>query len=77
MFDFPKQAELNRVLPKSKVYEFARPTRPVRDRFVRQIEEIQVFGIALKTRELTGAALRSAAARRFRMRASIAAQWFR
>src|ERR1700735_3584556 len=80
MFDFPKQAELNRLLPKSKVYEFAKPSRAVRDRFVRQIEEIvwkfklapetvnlparqgieeiQVFGIALKTRELTGTALR-------------------
>ena len=80
MFDFPKQAELNRLLPKSKVYEFAKPSRAVRDRFVRQIgeivwkyklapetinlparqgiEEIQVFGIALKTRELTAVALR-------------------
>lgn len=80
MFAFPKQAALNRPLPKSKVYEFAKPTRAVRDRFVRQIgeivwkyklapetinlparqgiEEIQVFGIALKTRELTAVALR-------------------
>ncbi len=80
MFDYPKQAELNRVLPKSKIYEFAKPSRPVRDRFVRQIgeiiwkyklapetvnlparqgiEEIQVFGVALKTRELTATALR-------------------
>ena len=80
MFDFPKQAELNRLLPKSKVYEFAKPSRAVRDRFVRQIgeivwkyklapetinlparhgiEEIQVFGIALKTRELSAVALR-------------------
>jgi hypothetical protein len=80
MFDFPKQAELNRLLPKSKIYEFAKPSRAVRDRFVRQIgeivwkcklapetvnlparqgiEEIQVFGIALKIREMTGTALR-------------------
>ncbi len=80
MFDFPKQAELNRLLSRNKVYEFARPSRAVRDRFVRQIgeivwkyklapetinlparqgiEEIQVFAIALKTRELTAAALR-------------------
>ncbi|HVW09918.1 MAG TPA: DUF4391 domain-containing protein [Tepidisphaeraceae bacterium] len=80
MFDFPKQAELNRVLPKSKIYEFAKPSRAVRDRFVRQVEEIvwkyklapetiniparqgveeiQVFAIALKARELTGTALR-------------------
>src|SRR5450432_116567 len=80
MFDLPKQAELNRPLPKSKVYEFAKPSRAVRNRFVRQIgeivwkyklapetinlpardgiQEIQVFAVALKTRELTGTALR-------------------
>jgi hypothetical protein len=40
MFDFPKQAELNRLLPRSKVYGFAKPSRAVRDRFVRQIGEI-------------------------------------
>jgi len=40
MFDFPPQAKVNRVLPKSKVYEFARPSRAVRDRFVRQTGEI-------------------------------------
>ena len=80
MFDYPKQAELNRSLPKSKIYEFAKPTRAVRDRFARQIadivwkfklspetinlpashaiQEIQIFAIALKSRELTAAALR-------------------
>ena len=80
MFDFPKQAELNRPLPKSKIYEFAKPTRAVRERFARQIaeivwayklspetinlpardsiQEIQVFSVRLKTRELTAAALR-------------------
>jgi hypothetical protein len=80
MFDFPKQAELNRPLPKSKIYEFAKPTRAIRERFARQIaeivwayklspetinlpardsiQEIQIFSITLKTRELTAAALR-------------------
>jgi hypothetical protein len=80
MFDYPKQAELSRALPKNKIYEFARPSRAIRSRFVSQIadivwkyklspetvnlpprqgiEEIQVFVISLKTRELTAAALR-------------------
>ena len=40
MFDFPKQAELDRPLPKSKIFEFAKPTRAVRDRFARQIAAI-------------------------------------
>lgn len=40
MFDLPGQAELNRLLPRSKVYEFAKPGRAVRDRFVRQFGEI-------------------------------------
>jgi hypothetical protein len=80
MFDYPKQAELGRLVPKNKIYEFARPNRAIRSRFVFQIaeivwkyklspetvnlparqgiEEIQVFVISLKTRELTAAALR-------------------
>lgn len=40
MFDFPRQAELNRPLPKGKVFEFAKPTRAVRDRFARQLADI-------------------------------------
>jgi hypothetical protein len=28
MFDFPKQAEFNRLLPKSKVYELPNPRAP-------------------------------------------------
>lgn len=40
MLDFPKQAELNHPLTKTKIYEFAKPTRAVRDRFARQIAEI-------------------------------------
>jgi hypothetical protein len=40
MFQFPKQAEVNRPLPKSKIYGFAKPTRAVKDRFVTEIQEI-------------------------------------
>jgi hypothetical protein len=40
MFTFPKQAEFNRVLPKSKIYAFARPSRAVKDRFVSGIQDI-------------------------------------
>jgi len=34
MFDYPAKAEFNRTLPKSKIYEFAKPTRAIRTRFV-------------------------------------------
>ena len=40
MFQFPKQAEFNRVVPKSKIYAFGRPTRAVKNRFVSEIHEI-------------------------------------
>jgi hypothetical protein len=40
MFQFPKQAEFNRALPKSKIYAFAKPTRAVKDRFVSGIQDI-------------------------------------
>jgi hypothetical protein len=40
MFDYPKQAEFNRVVPKAKIYAFAKPTRAVRNRFVSQVAEI-------------------------------------
>jgi hypothetical protein len=40
MFDYPKQAEFNRIVPKAKVYAFAKPTRAVRNRFVSQVAEI-------------------------------------
>ena len=39
-FTFPKQAEINRVLPKSKIYEHGKPSRAVRDGFVSQISQI-------------------------------------
>lgn len=40
MFDYPKKAELNRIIPKAKIYAFAKPTRAVRNRFVSQVAEI-------------------------------------
>lgn len=40
IFAYPKQAEFNRVLPKSKIYEHGKPTRAVRDDFVAQINQI-------------------------------------
>ena len=40
LFLFPNQAEFNRVLPKSKIYEHARPTRSIQELFVAQVEKI-------------------------------------
>jgi hypothetical protein len=40
MFAYPKQAEVNRVVPKTKVYDYAKPNRALRNRFVSQVGEI-------------------------------------
>jgi hypothetical protein len=40
MFAYPKQSELNRTLPKTKIYAYAKPSRAIRDRFVAQVSEI-------------------------------------
>lgn len=40
MFAYPPKAEFNRVLPKSKIYAHARPSRVVREYFVSQVGEI-------------------------------------
>lgn len=40
MFQYPKQAEFNRVLPKSKIYAHAKPGKAVKNLFVSQIGEI-------------------------------------
>lgn len=40
LFAYPKQAEFNRVLPKSKIFEHGKPSRAVRDCFVTQIKQI-------------------------------------
>ena len=81
MFEYPRQAEVNRVIPKSKIYSFAKTDRAMRGRFVSQVreivwkyklapetvnlaaagdvQEIQVFGIGLKTGDVSSAGLRS------------------
>ena len=40
MFQFPEQTVVNRVLPKNKIYEKARPPKAVRDLFVSEVEQI-------------------------------------
>lgn len=40
LFEYPKQAAFNRVLPKSKIYEYAKPGQAVRNRFVSQADKI-------------------------------------
>lgn len=40
MFAYPKKAEFNRPIPKSKIYEWAKPGRAIRNRFAGQIAEI-------------------------------------
>ena len=40
LFAYPKQAEFNRVLPKSKIYEHGKPSRAMRDCFATQINQI-------------------------------------
>lgn len=40
LFAYPPQAELNRGLPKSKIYEHARPSRSIRERFVAEVDQI-------------------------------------
>jgi len=40
LFAYPKKAEFNRVLPKSKIYSYAKPSRSIRERFVEEVDEI-------------------------------------
>ena len=40
MFTYPRQAEVNRPVPKNKIYGYAKPSRAIRDRFVPQVSEI-------------------------------------
>ena len=40
LFDFPPQAKVGRVLPKSKIYQHGRVSAALRERFVRQVEQI-------------------------------------
>ncbi len=40
LFNFPPQAKVGRVLPKNKIYQHGRVSTPLRERFVRQVEQI-------------------------------------
>ncbi len=40
LFDFPPQAKVGRVLPKNKIYQHGRVRAALRERFVRQVEQI-------------------------------------
>jgi hypothetical protein len=40
LFAWPRQAEFNRVLPKSKIYEYARPSRSIRQQFIDEVDQI-------------------------------------
>lgn len=40
MFTFPPQAKVDRPIPKTRIYDRARPTKAVRERFVREVESI-------------------------------------
>src|SRR5262245_48080457 len=40
MFAYPKQAEVNRVVPKNKIYAHAQPAKRIKDLFVAQVGEI-------------------------------------
>ncbi|MCB0331079.1 MAG: DUF4391 domain-containing protein [Bdellovibrionales bacterium] len=81
LFDYPKKTAFNRVLPKSKIYAYSKPSRSIRQRFVDEVDqivwkyklspetlnlratksvpEIQVFGISLRTEEVSESVLRT------------------
>ncbi|QWD20225.1 DUF4391 domain-containing protein [Polynucleobacter paneuropaeus] len=40
LFKYPQQAIFGKVLPKSKIYEFAKPSNAVRELFIKQVEQI-------------------------------------
>ena len=40
LFNYPQQAIFGKVLPKSKIYEFAKPSNAVKELFVKQVEQI-------------------------------------
>ena len=56
LFDYPKSAAFGRVLPKTKIYEHARPSTAVKNLFVRQVEQIVwQFKLSPETVNLEGA----------------------
>jgi hypothetical protein len=46
LFSYPQQAAFGKILPKSKIYEFAKPSNAVKELFVKQIEQI-IWGYKL------------------------------
>ena len=40
LFDYPKKAEFDRIVPKTKFYERAKPSKSVRDQFVSDVSQI-------------------------------------
>ncbi len=40
LFEYPKKAAFNRIVPKSKFYERAKPTKTVKDKFVSQVAQV-------------------------------------
>lgn len=40
LYQYPKQAAFNRILPKNKIYEHANPTQSIKDLFVAQVQQI-------------------------------------
>jgi hypothetical protein len=40
LFTYPKQAAFNRVLPKNKIYTYAKPSRSIRERFVDEVDQV-------------------------------------
>jgi len=58
LFDYPKSAAFGRVLPKSKIYEYAGPSSAVKELFVRQVEQIVwQYKLAPETVNLKGTQL--------------------
>ena len=55
LFNFPPQAKVGRVLPKSKIYQHGRVSAALRERFVRQVEQITwQYKLAPETVNLPG-----------------------
>jgi hypothetical protein len=40
LFAYPPQASLQRILPKNKIYEFSKPGKRLRERFVEEVDQI-------------------------------------
>ncbi len=80
-FEYPQKTAFNRVVPKSKIYAYSKPSRSIRQRFVDEVDqiiwkhklspetlnlpatksvpEIQIFGIALRTEDISESVLRT------------------